>query len=502
MSEPLLRIRDIGKSFFGVTVLAGVSLDLAAGRVLGLVGQNGAGKSTLMNIIGGNVSPDAGAMALAGATYAPANAREAERRGIAFIHQELNLFSNLTIAENIFIADMPRGTTGLVDRKVLRERAAALLAEVQLELSPDTIVGRLSPGERQLVEVTKALHLDASIIIFDEPTTSLTPRETARLFALIGRLKAAGKAIVYISHILADVEALADDVAVLRDGRLVGTGPKVDFPVATMINLMLGRDIAQLYPAYTPSSREAVLLEARGLSLRGVVNDISFSLREGEIVGLFGLMGSGRTELARILFGLDHFHRGELLISGRTAPRMTPRRAIRSRMAFITENRRDEGLMMNTAVSENIALAALPSVAGALGMIDDRRLVAAATDVAAALQIKSGAIDRQPAKSLSGGNQQKVVIAKWLMAGPAIFLLDEPTRGVDVAAKYEIYSIVQKLAMGGSGILFISSEIEEVMAMADRILVTSQGEIVGEFARTAFDKEAILRSAFRQEQAA
>jgi ribose transport system ATP-binding protein len=502
MSQPVIRVSDIGKSFFGVTVLSGVTLDLTPGRALGLVGQNGAGKSTLMNIIGGNVLPDTGTMVLAEAHYAPSDAREAERRGIAFIHQELNLFANLTIAENIFISDMPRGGTGLIDRKVLREKTTALLKEVELELGPDTVVGRLSPGERQLVEVTKALHLDASIIIFDEPTTSLTPRETTRLFALIGRLKAAGKAIVYISHILADVAAMADDIAVLRDGRLVGTGPKADFPVAKMINLMLGRDIDQLYPPYAASSREAVLLEAKGLSLRGVVKDISFALREGEVVGLFGLMGSGRTELARILFGLDHFHRGELRIGGAAVTRMTPSRAIRSRMAFITENRREEGLMMNTAISENIALAALRSISGALGMIDDRRLVAAATDVAAALQIKSGAIDRQPAKSLSGGNQQKVVIAKWLMAGPAIFLLDEPTRGVDVAAKYEIYSIVQKLAAGGSGILFISSEIEEVVAMADRILVMSQGEIVGEFGRAAFDKEAILRAAFRQEQAA
>jgi ribose transport system ATP-binding protein len=502
MSAPILTITGVGKSFFGVTVLSDVTLTLEPGRILGLVGQNGAGKSTLMNIIGGNVTADAGTMVLADVPYAPADAREAERRGIAFIHQELNLFANLTIAENIFIGDMPRGRGRLIDRRALRDKTAALLKEVELDLSPDTPVGRLSPGERQLVEVTKALHLDASIIIFDEPTTSLTPRETARLFALIGRLKAAGKAVVYISHILADVEALADDIAVLRDGRLVGTGTRADFAIGKMINLMLGRDIDQLYPPHAPSSRETVLLEAKGLSLRGVVKDISFALREGEVVGLFGLMGSGRTELARILFGLDHFHRGELRIGGAAITKMTPRRAIAARMAFITENRREEGLMMNTAISENIALAALRKIAGPFGTIDDRRLVAAATDVAAALQIKSGAIDRQPAKSLSGGNQQKVVIAKWLMAGPAIFLLDEPTRGVDVAAKYEIYSIVQKLAAGGSGILFISSEIEEVMAMADRILVMSQGEIVGEFARAGFDKEKILRVAFRQEQAA
>jgi ribose transport system ATP-binding protein len=502
VSETVLSVEGTGKSFFGVAVLSDVTLTLSRGRILGLVGQNGAGKSTLMNIIGGNVAPDTGAMTLRGAPYAPADAREAERRGVAFIHQELNLFANLSIAENIFIGAMPRTRTGLIDRRVLRQRSAELLREVELDLSPDTPVGSLSPGERQLVEVVKALQLDADLIIFDEPTTSLTPRETARLFGLIGRLKAAGKAIVYISHILADVEALADDVAVLRDGRLMGSGPKADFPIAKMINLMLGRDIDQLYPPHTPATKDAVLLEASNLSLRGVVKDISFSLRQGEILGLFGLMGSGRTELARILFGLDRFHHGKLSLGGQVVKAMTPRRAIGARMAFITENRREEGLMMNVPIAENIALAALPAIAGPLGIVDARRLATSASEFAGALQIKSGPIDTQPVKSLSGGNQQKVVIGKWLMAGPSIFILDEPTRGVDVAAKFEIYSIVQKLAAGGSGIIFISSEIEEVMAMADRILVMSQGEIVGGVERKDFDKERILRVAFRQEERA
>lgn len=501
MSDTVLSVAGIGKSFFGVPVLNSVSLSLGRGRVLGLVGQNGAGKSTLMNIIGGNVTADTGTMTLNGAVYVPTSAREAEHRGIAFIHQELNLFANLSIAENIFIGAMPR-RRGLIDRSALRQRTAALLKEVELDVPPTTLVERLSPGERQLVEVTKALQLDADIIIFDEPTTSLTPRETTRLFALIGRLKAAGKAIVYISHILADVEQLADDVVVLRDGSLVGMGPRSDFTIARMINLMLGRDIDQLYPPHVPAGREDVLLHAQGLSLPGVIKGISFELRAGEILGLFGLMGSGRTELARVLFGLDRIHSGTLSIGGEAVSRMTPQRAIRSRMAFITENRREEGLMMNVAISENIALAALPAVAGPLGVISGQRLVASASEFAAALQVKSGAIDQQPVKSLSGGNQQKVVIAKWLMAGPSIFLLDEPTRGIDVAAKFEIYSIVQRLAAAGSGVLFISSEVEEVMAMSDRMLVMSQGEIVGEFGRDAFDKEAILRSAFRQEERA
>jgi ribose transport system ATP-binding protein len=496
MSEHVLSVRDIGKSFFGVPVLINVSFDIGRGRVLGLVGQNGAGKSTLMNIVGGNLRSDRGSMTLNGAPYSPASAREAEQRGVAFIHQELNLFSNLSIDENIYLTAMPRGRAGLVDRGELRRRTDALLAEVDLNLAPDTLVERLSPGERQLVEVAKALQLDAAIVIFDEPTTSLTPRETERLFALIRRLKQAGKAIVYISHILADVEALADDVAVLRDGRLVEFGARADLPAARMINLMLGRDIDQLYPPHEPAVQDHVLLEARNLSLRGVVRDISFSLKRGEVLGLFGLMGAGRTELARILFGLDHFHSGRLLVGGQPVSRHTPERAIAAGMAFITENRREEGLMMNVSIAENIALASLGHIGNGAGFVDRRKLMASAAEFAAALQIKSGAIDAQPARSLSGGNQQKVVIAKWLMSRPAIFLLDEPTRGIDVAAKYEIYSIINKLAAAGSGVIFISSEIEEVMAMTDRLLVLRRGEIGGEFARADFSKESILRAAF------
>jgi ribose transport system ATP-binding protein len=358
------------------------------------------------------------------------------------------------------------------------------------------LVERLSPGERQLVEVTKALHLDAKLVIFDEPTTSLTPRETARLFALIGRLREAGKSIVYISHILTDVEKLADEVAVMRDGRLVASGPVTAFPAATMINAMLGRDIDQLYPPHTDTMQAETLLEARRLSLRGVIKDISFTLRRGEILGLFGLMGAGRTELARILFGLDRFHSGELVVGGKAVTRQSPHSAIASRMAFITENRREEGLMMNVPIADNIALAALSRHVSGPGFIDQRAMTASASELAAALQIKSGAIDMQPARSLSGGNQQKVVIAKWLMADPAIFILDEPTRGIDVAAKYEIYTIIQRLALEGCGILLISSEIEEAMAMCDRILVMRQGEIRGEFERAQFGNEPILRAAF------
>jgi len=453
-----------------------------------------------MNLVGGNLMPDSGTMLVDGSPYAPASVRDAERRGIAFIHQELNLFPNLTIAENLFLRAMPRNAAGLVNRSELRRRTTDLLREVDLDLAPETLVERLSPGERQLVEVTKALQLDARIVIFDEPTTSLTPRETALLFNLIARLKAAGKAVIYISHILGDIAAIADDVAVLRDGRLVATGPKADFPAARMINLMLGRDIDQLYPPHEAAVQTETLLETRGLSLPGVVKDISFTLQRGEILGVFGLMGSGRTELARLLFGLDRLKSGEIRIAGEVQPRMTPRRAIGAGMAFITEDRRAEGLMMNMPLADNIALASLNVFGDRFGFIDAERLTVSVREFATALQVKSGNLDRQAARSLSGGNQQKVVVAKWLMAQPTIFLMDEPTRGIDVASKYEIYAIIQSLAVKGSGIVLISSEIEEAMAMADRILVLRGGEMAGAFIRSAFTKDAILRAAFGQEE--
>jgi ribose transport system ATP-binding protein len=503
--DAILTLEAISRSFAGIHALRDVSLSLGRGRILGLIGQNGAGKSTLMNVIGGVIRPDSGAMMLNGAAYAPQNPADAGRAGIAFIHQELNLFSNLSIAENIFVDRFPRrrfGPVSLIDKAAMRARASALLAEVDLALPPETPVERLSPGERQLVEVAKALQLDAGIIIFDEPTTSLTSRETERLFGLIGRLREADKAMIYISHILGDVMRLADDIAVLRDGSLTAFGHRQEFDTNRMITSMIGRAIEQLYPERTSAPEPEVLLAARGLGAKGVVSGIELELHRGEVLGLFGLMGSGRTELARILFGLDSFHSGTIELGGVPLAAVSPRSSIRRGVAFITENRREEGLLMDMGIADNIALAALPKFAVTpLQFVEQSRLASAASAVADVLQIKAGSL-AQPAKSLSGGNQQKVVLAKWLMSGPSVFIMDEPTRGIDVAAKREIYSIVDRLAADGGGVLFISSEIEELLAMCDRILVMSRGEIVGAFDRPDFDKERILRSAFREQEAA
>ncbi|WP_119066272.1 sugar ABC transporter ATP-binding protein [Aggregatilinea lenta] len=501
MTDNILDFHGITKTFFGVHALRDISLAIPRGHIMGLIGQNGAGKSTLMNILGGVIRPDSGEMLIDGAPYQPRSASDATHARIAFIHQELNLFTNLSIAENLFIDALPRRKPlPLIDRGAIRKRAEELLDSVGLRLAPNTLVEKLSPGERQLVEIMKALSIDANIIIFDEPTTSLTARETEQLFGIIDRLRAAGKTMIYISHILGDVLQIADDVAVLRDGELVAEGPKEAFDVSRMISLMVGRSIEQLYPVRESEPADDVLMQVEDVCQTGIVEDINFTLRKGEVLGVFGLMGSGRTELARLLFGLDEFGTGEVRLNGGSTYRVGVSGSIKNQIAFVTENRREEGLLMEMPIADNLSLVSLPQFKQRFTrFIRHDELTDAAQKVTATLQIKCGDIEQQPAKSLSGGNQQKVVIAKWLMSKPSIFIMDEPTRGIDVGAKYEIYSIINDLAGQGTGILFISSELEELMGMCDRILVMSRGEIRGEFARRDFNKENILRSAFREE---
>ena len=493
----LLSFKGLSKAFFGVPAVDGVTLDVEEGKVLGLIGENGAGKSTLMNMVGGVVSPSGGEMVWRGAHYAPADASDAAERGIAFIHQELNLFLNLSVAENLFVDGFPK-KFGLIDRRAIRERAAELMGALDLDVSPDAPVEDLSPGERQLVEIAKALHRDAELIIFDEPTTSLTPRETARLFEVIGRLKAQGKTIIYISHVLGDVARLCDAIAVLRDGRLVDHGTAEAFDIPRMIRAMIGRELAGLFPERTCRPAQDVSLAIRGLGQPGVLENVSLELHRGEILGLFGLMGSGRTELARVLFGLDPAATGSITLCGSPLSG-GPRERIAAGLSFVTEDRRAEGLMMESPIEDNLALVSIARFGRPpAALIDGETLADEARETAARVRLKAGNIARQPAKSLSGGNQQKVVIGKWLMNGPRVFILDEPTRGVDVGAKYEIYTLADQLAAGGGAVLFISSEIEELMGVCDRILVMSRGEIVGGFDTAPFDQSAILAMAFRE----
>jgi len=493
----ILTLDGLSKSWFGVPAVSDLSFAVREGSVLGLIGQNGAGKSTLMNMIGGVVAPTAGAMRWRGQPYQPTSAADATRAGIAFIHQELNLFTNLSIAENLFIDAFPR-RFGLIQRGAIAHRTAQILARLALQADPGTAVGRLSPGERQLVEIAKAIHNDASLIIFDEPTTSLTPRETERLFETIALLRAEGRTVIYISHILSDVKRLCDDIVVLRDGVKVDEGAAADFDVPHMIRSMIGRDLAGLYPPRSAAPTSEVVLEAHGLTQPGVLQDVSLTVARGEIVGLFGLMGAGRSELARALFGLDPVASGEIRLAGAALP-PGPRGRISAGMAFVTENRREEGLMMDAAIADNLALVALESFGRTPARLVDTAAIRDQTEAAKRdLGIKAGDISVQPVKALSGGNQQKVVIGKWQMEAPKLFLLDEPTRGVDVGAKFEIYALADRLAAQGGGILFISSELDELMGMADRIVVMNRGEVMGEALRADFDRTRILSLAFRE----
>jgi ribose transport system ATP-binding protein len=493
----LLSVNGLSKSWFGVPANSDLTFALEQGTVTGIIGQNGAGKSTLMGMLGGTVLPTAGEMQWRGQPYSPHTAADAIKAGIGFIHQELNLFTNLSVAENLYIDGFPK-RFGLIDWNTITKRTCEILARLSLDFDPMTQVGRLSPGERQLVEIARALHNEASLLIFDEPTTSLTPRETERLFATIQGLKSEGRTIIYISHILSDVQKLADQILVLRDGKLVEQGPAVDFPVPRMIRAMIGRDMNGLYPEHNNAPSKEPILEARNLTQSGVLEDVSIKVHRGEIVGLFGLMGSGRTELARILFGVDPVQSGEILLEGQ--PLATgPAARISAGMAFVTEERRAEGLMMDASIAENLALVQLKHFGkGPIGMLDRWSIIERTEQSRTDLSIKAANIQHQPAKALSGGNQQKVVIGKWQMGQPKLFILDEPTRGVDVGAKFEIYSHVNKIAAHGGGILMISSELEELLGTADRIVVMNRGEVTGELTRADFNRERILAMAFRE----
>ena len=501
---PLLAVEGLRKSFFGVEVLKGMSFELERGQVVGLIGENGSGKSTAMNIVGGVLRPGSGTMRIEGEDYGPADTTQAADRGVVFIHQELNLFENLSIAENFAIARFPRRLAWLphIDKRRMRAKAEDLLRQVDLAVSPDTPVSRLAQGERQLVEIAKAISGQPRIIIFDEPTTSLTAREAERLFAIVGRLTARGIGIIYISHILDDVLRLCDEVLTLRDGQLVDRCGRAEASVDRLVEAMLGRPMSALFPPHLPRPRSEVpRLDVSALTQPGILRDVSFTVMGGEILGIAGLMGSGRSETARAVFGLDPIESGSIRVDGAPLAERSPRGCLAAGMAFLTEDRRGDGLMMAEGILGNIALARLADMAPtALAPVPSSRLDTASSALAARLRIRARDLRAQPVRSLSGGNQQKVVLGKWLLREPRLFILDEPTRGIDVGAKAEIYGLIQALAEGGAGVVIISSELEELFGTCDRILTMGHGEIVAEFAGPAYDRAAVLEAAMRPQR--
>jgi len=501
-----LKVEGLEKSFFRVRVLHDVSFEAHAGRVLGIVGENGSGKSTAMNVITGVLPRDGGTILLDGKLFEAASRRESDAVGIAFIQQELNNFPNLSVAENLFLVRPPRWFTALplISGRQMCARARELLRKVDLVVSPNAPASSLSAGERQLLEIARGLSSEARVFILDEPTSSLTAREATRLFDLIRRLRQHGVAIIYISHNLEEVLQLANDILVMRDGRVTLIGRNAGLTANDLVLAMVGHSIEVLFPRRRPpTERHTPVLEVAHLSEPGMLANINLIVGRGEIVGVAGLMGSGRSELARTIFGLERHSGGLVRVDGRVLPSGDIKSRIAAGLAFLTEDRRHEGLMPDATVADNMALAALPLFASSIGgRVNRIKLLEAMRALGERLNLKSGDITLTPVRTLSGGNQQKVVLGRWLLREPRVFILDEPTRGVDVGAKEEIYRLLAQMADAGIAILVISSELEELMGLCDRILVMRRGKLTDEFERAGFDREAILRAAFGQDNAA
>jgi len=495
-STPLLEVKHISKQFPGVKALHRVSLTLNQGEVLAVIGENGAGKSTLMKILAGVQAPDSGQLTLAGTPISLSKVEEALDLGIALIHQELNLCENLDIAANIFLGREP-GSWGMIDHRQTWGEAEKLLKQVGLNVSPRTLVGDLTVGQQQMVEIAKALSINARILIMDEPTSSLSLHESEALFSVIRELKSRGVSIIYISHRLGEVNDLADRVVVLRDGENAGELDRDSISHDRMVQMMVGRSVSQFFP-HTPHEPGEVILEVK--QLRTPANPshpISFTLRRSEIVGISGLVGAGRTELMQVLFGIDPPISGSICVNGQEIQMHSPQEAIRAGLALVPEDRKLQGLVLQMAVRENMSLASLSRDQGRLGRIDFGREQSISSEMIQAMNIKTPG-DRQIVQFLSGGNQQKVVLGKWLAMNPSVLLLDEPTRGVDIGAKEEIYLLMNQLAASGMAVLFVSSDLEEIRGISDRVLVMHEGELTGELKRDQLSEEAIMQLATGQ----
>ncbi|WP_026370584.1 sugar ABC transporter ATP-binding protein [Kallotenue papyrolyticum] len=491
MEQPILEGRQLSKSFGGVQALRDVHLAVLPGDVHAILGENGAGKSTLIKILTGLYQPDHGTLLVDGQPVRFADPRAAQARGIVAIYQEPSLFPDLDVAENIFVGRQP-ARRGRIAWSRMYQTAAELLRRLGLRLDPRTRARDLSIAQQHMVEIARAISIEARVLIMDEPTSSLTPGEVDELLAIVRQLRAAGTAIIFISHRLEELFAIADRVTVLRDGAVVGTHPMAGMTRERLIQMMVGRPLGELFPkqAVAPG---APLLEVRGLSLAGQFADISFTLRRGEIVGLAGLIGAGRTAVARALFGIEPATAGTILLDGQPVTIGSPREALALGIGYVPEDRKQHGLILPMSIASNISLPILGSLAR-YGWIDRSRERQRAQQSAAQLEIKLAHVD-QPVGQLSGGNQQKVVLAKWLGTQPRILILDEPTRGIDVGTKAAVHRLMSELAAQGLAILLISSELPEILAMSDRILVMREGRLTAQIERAAATQETIMAAA-------
>jgi len=483
-------MRSITKRFPGVVALDKVDFELERGEVHVLLGENGAGKSTLVKMLAGAYRPDEGEILLDGEAASISSATDAQKLGISTIYQEFNLVPQFTVAENIFLGRQPR-RFGFVDRRKMREEARKLLDRMKVLVDPDALVSNLGVAQRQMVEIAKALSLNARILIMDEPTASLSGQEVERLFEIVRGLKEEEVAMIFISHHLEEVSEIGDRVTVLRDGKVVDRVP-ASTKHSELVRMMVGRSVEAQFPRRRPELGE-VLLEVKNLSREGVLEDVSFSLRAGEVVGVAGIVGAGRTELARAIFGADPGDAGEVWVEGRRMERGDPREAKRRGMGFVTEDRQGQGIVPPLSVAENLGLASLKRNTH-VGLVNRREQRKQARKMIEDLNIRTPGPE-QEIRFLSGGNQQKTVIGKWLLAETKVLIMDEPTRGIDVGAKVEIYELMNELTENGAGILMISSDLPEVLGMSDRILVMSGGRITGELSVEEANGENVMELA-------
>jgi ABC-type sugar transport system ATPase subunit len=499
-SDVLLEAEGIEKSFPGVRALAGVGLRVRAGRLVALLGENGAGKSTLMNILAGVFPPDAGTIRLGGRAVRFANPQQAQAAGIGIVFQELSLIPHLSVAENVWLGREPRTAAGLIDYGRLHADTAALLARLDLKVAPDALVADLRVGQQQIVEIARALSAHARVLILDEPTSSLSAHEVEVLGGVIADLKRAGVGLVYITHKFEELAGVCDDVTVFRDGRVVGGAPFAELNREAIVRLMAGREAKELFRR-APGEPGEELLRADALTLPGsgmgrpfLVDQVSLAVRRGEVLGVFGLVGAGRTELLEVLFGMHPGRAGgTLTVGGKPAVFRSPADAIAAGLALAPEDRKRDGLVLPMSVAANASLASLARTLRA-GFVSESREAAHISPYVERFQVKTPSLD-QLIVNLSGGNQQKVILAKWLATEPRLLLLDEPTRGIDVNAKREIYAFIDELARAGLGLIVVSSELPEVLALADRVMVLCEGRKTAEFSRAEATPERVLAAA-------
>ena len=474
----LVEMAGIDKFFPGVHALKRVQFDLMSGEVHALMGENGAGKSTLMKILSGIYQRDGGVLKIDGQEVSPTTPSEAQDLGIGIIHQELSLMNDLTVAQNIFIGREPRKSFGRLDEVALNAQTAEIFASMNLELDPKTIVGSLTIAKQQMVEIAKALSFRSKVLIMDEPTAALNDAEIAELFVIIRRLKSEGVGIVYISHKMDELKQIADRVTVMRDGEYVGVVEAAETPISQIISMMVGREVTE-EPLEVPDLTGAeVSLEVSGLSRGREIQDVSFSVQRGEILGFAGLMGAGRTEVARAIFGADVKEAGEIKVHGQKVSIKTPSDAVEAGIGYLSEDRKHFGLATGMNVRDNVALASMDLFSTSVGVLNDAGMAETAQKYISQLGIRTPS-DTQEVRLLSGGNQQKVVIAKWLLRDCDILIFDEPTRGIDVGAKSEIYKLLEELAEDGKTIIVISSELPEIMRLSHRIAVMCEGRLTG-----------------------